>query len=540
MNGVAPGVAHRLLPVLVWIGIAAACATPAPPASVAPAPEPTRPAGLPPIPARSGPLEIRVVYPSEGARITASDSTFVFGSVGTGGAALRINGAPVEVAPNGAFLAFLPVPRDGVYTLVAAADGVNAQARRVVRPPAAPVAPAPESPFEVGGTDPALDAGIVGYAPPRVGVAHTERPDGRVIGQAAPGPGNPYEWFFPEGTRFTISGARAGEYRVRLSDDRSVWVDTAEVRLLPPGTPPVRGSVGAVRLDPQPGYVEVRLATTERLPFRVDETERGLDIRVFGATGRTNWLYYGAMDPLIRFADWEQSSDEVYRLHVELAERPWGYQSFWDARGNLTVRVRRPPRLDPEDPLRGAYIGVDAGHPPGGAIGPTGLTEAEANLAIARRLTRLLREAGARVLETRPDTAAVALGERPLLAADSNVHLLVSVHNNAFPDGVNPFTHNGTSVFYNHLHSLGLARHLQGELLREFGLRDLGIARADLALARPTWMPSALSETMFLMIPRQESALRDPEVQERIARAHLRGIRAFLRERAAEQEEARR
>jgi N-acetylmuramoyl-L-alanine amidase len=34
---------------------------------------------------------------------------------------------------------------------------------------------------------------------------------------------------------------------------------------------------------------------------------------------------------------------------------------------------------------------------------------------------------------------------------------------------------------------------------------------------------------MFLMIPRQENALRDPAVQERIARAHLRAIIAFLR-----------
>ncbi|HET7320950.1 MAG TPA: N-acetylmuramoyl-L-alanine amidase, partial [Longimicrobiaceae bacterium] len=66
----------------------------------------------------------------------------------------------------------------------------------------------------------------------------------------------------------------------------------------------------------------------------------------------------------------------------------------------------------------------------------------------------------------------------------------------------------------------------------ELGLRDLGIGRADLALVRPTWFPSALTETMFLMVPQQEAALRNPDVQERIARAHLRAIEAFVRERA--------
>jgi N-acetylmuramoyl-L-alanine amidase len=35
---------------------------------------------------------------------------------------------------------------------------------------------------------------------------------------------------------------------------------------------------------------------------------------------------------------------------------------------------------------------------------------------------------------------------------------------------------------------------------------------------------------MFLMIPEQEAALRTPDVQERVARAHLRALERFLRE----------
>jgi N-acetylmuramoyl-L-alanine amidase len=109
----------------------------------------------------------------------------------------------------------------------------------------------------------------------------------------------------------------------------------------------------------------------------------------------------------------------------------------------------------------------------------------------------------------------------------------VSLHNNAFPDGVDPFANNGTTSFFNAPQSLGLARAAQRELLRELGLRDLGIALADLALVRTTWMPSVLTETMFLMIPEQEAALRDPAAQDRIARAHLRAIESFLREEGA-------
>jgi N-acetylmuramoyl-L-alanine amidase len=119
------------------------------------------------------------------------------------------------------------------------------------------------------------------------------------------------------------------------------------------------------------------------------------------------------------------------------------------------------------------------------------------------------------------------------MATEWNAHVLLSLHNNAFPDGVNPFVNHGTSVYYFQPHSVDLAKLTLRELLDELGMRDIGIGRADLALVRPSWMPSILSETLFMMVPQQEAALRDALVQERIARAHLRALEAFLRERAS-------
>src|SRR5690606_18220993 len=68
------------------------------------------------------------------------DSTFIYGSTATGEATLWINGDPVPVQPNGAFLAYLPVPADGVYRLRAVAGGETASLEvRVVVPPPPPV-----------------------------------------------------------------------------------------------------------------------------------------------------------------------------------------------------------------------------------------------------------------------------------------------------------------------------------------------------------------------------------------------------------------
>ena len=65
---------------------------------------------LPPVAPAAGPLKISVVYPREGQLLTARDSNFILGSVGKAGATLTVNGVPVPTLPNGAFLAFLPVP----------------------------------------------------------------------------------------------------------------------------------------------------------------------------------------------------------------------------------------------------------------------------------------------------------------------------------------------------------------------------------------------------------------------------------------------
>ena len=79
-----------------------------------------------------------------------------------------------------------------------------------------------------------------------------------------------------------------------------------------------------------------------------------------------------------------------------------------------------------------------------------------------------------------------------------------------------------------------MARELDRALVTEFRVRDLGIGRGDYALVRPTWMPAALTEGLFIMLPEQEALLASEDGQWRYARAVVRGIENFLRERARE------
>jgi N-acetylmuramoyl-L-alanine amidase len=209
----------------------------------------------------------------------------------------------------------------------------------------------------------------------------------------------------------------------------------------------------------------------------------------------------------------------------------WGYRARW-IRNDLLLEIRRPPRIVANKPLRGRAIAIDPGHPPLGSTGPTGLREAEANLAVALQLRDMLQAAGARVQMTRTTDSAVDLWPRVALAERSGAELLVSIHNNALPDGINPFTNNGTSVFYNQPRSVPLASAVQRALVARLGLPDLGISRADLAVVRATWMPSVLVEGMFIIMPEQEAALRSPAGTRQYARGVFEGIRDFLQQRA--------
>ena len=94
---------------------------------------------------------------------------------------------------------------------------------------------------------------------------------------------------------------------------------------------------------------------------------------------------------------------------------------------------------------------------------------------------------------------------------------------------MNPFDRNGTGSYYFNAWSEPLARAVQAGMVRRMGLRDLGVNYDNLAVLRPTWMPSVLCEGAFLMIPEQEAGLRTPEFQDAYARGVAEGVEQYFR-----------
>jgi N-acetylmuramoyl-L-alanine amidase len=583
-------IGRRDIVTFLIICVAGACSRPA--TVVQPAPEPSgevtiEPAPLPevrspawpPIPHVSGRPAIRVIYPSPNAMISVRDSNFVLGTTGTGDATLTINGQRVKVEPNGADTQRVSHPirlpaepveqlqgrlaidtssreprtglalRDNENVRVAIAAPSNAIVSWRLRGETRPLT------FSRGTWSTSVPARMVRDSSelfisrdrdtvrlrvPHVQNADSLRPiilgdsvsvamadsDKVVIGR--PTPGESYRWFFLPGTVLQPTG-RLGNYtRVRLDTTLEAWLRTDDVRPAPEGAQ-TRLTTSSGRVRAMPYGADVILPATARPAYLVEERGNEVMLTLYGAVGTGDRFRYPGIESFVRTVEWTQAGTDRLVYTIRLSRPLLGYHVTWE-RGALVLRLREPPRVPDESrPLAGLTIAVDPGHPPAGATGPTGLYEGDAVLEVGKILREMLIERGARVVMTRETRDTVDLAARPIMARRADAHALVSIHLNAVPDGVNPHAAQGTETYFFHPHAEGLARAVQIGMLRQMGLMDRGVFTRDLAMARPTWMPSVLAEAAYIILPDAEAGFRTREVQARYAAALLEGLETYFR-----------
>lgn len=334
--------------------------------------------------------------------------------------------------------------------------------------------------------------------------------------------------FQPEGVQALAVG-REGEWvKLRLSSGHTGWVSDKSIRFLDPGWPPPKSFLKVVRSQSEDDHLTIEMPLSARHAFRVEEEDTDiLTLYLYGVISDTDWIRYDFGDDRLRLAQWSQIEPDLYCLKLYFNEPIWGYDIFYVG-NTLKLQINKPPQ--DIDRLKDKIVIIDPGHSPDpGAVGPTGLTESTANLDIALALKKELESKGARVIMTRDDMKALPLYDRPKIAREAEADLFISIHNNALPDGVNPFVNNGVSTYYYHPHSINLARSIQAELLKETGLNDYGLYHGNLAVNRPTQYPAVLIECAFIILPEQEALLKTENFQKTTAKAIRKGIENFLK-----------
>ena len=205
-----------------------------------------------------------------------------------------------------------------------------------------------------------------------------------------------------------------------------------------------------------------------------------------------------------------------------------GYSVEKDGNG-LTLKIRKIPEIDKEQPLKGIKIVIDPGH--GGAepgACANGIIEKNLNLQISKKLEKELKVAGAKVYMTRDKDEFLGLYERVDFAKEKDALVLLSIHANSLANPKNVDKKHGVGVYFYNKQSKPLAVALQNSLIKATEFKDDGVNYASFALTRPTEMLSVLVETGYVIHPYEAKMLQNSEFQDKIAKGITEALQGYF------------
>ena len=315
-------------------------------------------------------------------------------------------------------------------------------------------------------------------------------------------------------------------FKVQLSENRFAFINREYTRPTPKSTRTVNTNNMSVFNNGKTDRISISLP--ERLPY-VSWTQQDptvINVDIYGAMNNSNWITQQRDLGMIEYVNAEQVESDIFRLVIKLKEKySWGYAVNYEG-NTLRIDVKHAPA---EIALKGMVIGLDAGHggPHAyGAVGATGLKEAEVNLSIVYELKKILEDKGAKVVLSRKEDIGMEMSQRKQIFLDNNIDLLVSVHNNA---GGSPLAPMGTSTYYKHIVNRELAACLLDRML-ELEVPNYGLTgNFNFSLNAPTEYPNALVECLFMSSLPDEEKLADKSYHKKIAQKIALGLEDYLK-----------
>ncbi len=335
----------------------------------------------------------------------------------------------------------------------------------------------------------------------------------------------------PEGVELHIVGLYQKRYAVRLAERRTGFVDADGIVLLPEGTPLPHAAVGAPRISQDRQWIRLTFPVDRPVPALAEKdlTSNRYDLLFFGAEQASHWITYPAGELDLTALVFSQPEERLFRASMTVQQkRSWGWKVEYEE-GAIVWAVRRGPSINPQNPLQGIVVAVDAGHggDDTGAVSPLGVLEKDVNLRWARLLANHLKRAGAQPFLTRDEDVAVPLLERVRRAEAAEALIFLSLHNNSVPPSGNAAIAEGTSTYFTQPESKELAWTIFPHLVKT-GLAPFGRVYNANTVTQSTAFLSVLIEGGFLSHPQEEIRLADEGFLDRLARAVCDGLAEFL------------
>ncbi|MCQ2958523.1 MAG: N-acetylmuramoyl-L-alanine amidase, partial [Candidatus Gastranaerophilales bacterium] len=294
-----------------------------------------------------------------------------------------------------------------------------------------------------------------------------------------------------KGVVVEVVGLINDHYKVKLSDNNFAYIGKSV--LIPYDKEKIKlQNLSEVQIFGDEKNVFVKIPMEQPVLTEIFINKNNLKIKLHGT--HLEFKDYIVKSPYVK--DFNFNNDTI-NISMNM-DNLFGYDYFYE-NNTFILKIRKPLKGG----LRGKTITIDPGHggKECGSIGPTETKEKDINLQISKYLKHELEKEGAKVIMTRTKDCDVEIYKRVDIAQDNDSDILISIHNNALPDGQNPYEIHGTTTYYYNEQAINLANKIQNNLVKTTGFRNQGIKHASFVLTRPTMPVSVLIEVGFMINP---------------------------------------
>ncbi len=318
----------------------------------------------------------------------------------------------------------------------------------------------------------------------------------------------------PQNVVLYIEGRKGEYYKLEEKGESEYWIHKSNVQNPVNVSKRIPAVLKKIKTSSDKHYDYIKFALNYPVLYNLKQNGNNIELTIFG----------------IENTDINGNKQPNFTYKYESEKQLIGYDAYYED-NRLILRIAKAPEIkDKEHPLKDITIFVDPGHggSENGAIGPTRTAEKDINLAIGRYLKKALEDEGANVIISRMDDHKIGLYERVQMAKDNNALISLSIHNNALPNGKNPYFQHGTEVHYYNENAKLLAEIIQNDMSQILNFKDNGIHKSSFALNRSTNPVSVLVECAYMIHPEEYMRLRNPALQRQIAQVIKNSLKKYI------------
>ncbi len=438
-----------------------------------------------------------VVKPQAEETTVQANSTYVYGTV-SDGSTLKINSQDVKICGKNIFVHVIPLSTgNNKITMVETHKDKSTETKifNINRTKITPGKPKPYIPKKAGTVVYAKT--IKNYVPVRV------KPDDTAEREAD----------LPEGIVLYFAGRQGDYYKIEETGGNEFWVNKNFVSKPVITSKRIPIEIGKPVKSDDNLYNYTKFRIKYPVLYTIKQKDNKLAVTLYGV--------YGGPEAKKRNLEY------VY----ESANTITGYDGIY-TQGCFELKTAKIPEIKSKDkPLEGIRIFIDAGHggKETGAVGPARIPEKQINLQIALKLIdKLKNNEGAVVSYSRTDDTQVDLYKRVDLAKENNAFISLSIHNNALPEGDDPFVKHGTGTYYYNQNAYNLALRIKDNLVNDMALRDDNANFKSLVLNRATNPVSTLIEVAYMIYPEEYIKLQDEKFQNKAADSIIKSLKEYV------------